>query len=105
MFDIDDFTPKLKIFTHNLFTKPLYGESRGQLCEQKTNRWYSLIAELDKATGSIEELTEFGDDIYMKFVYRCIPTPDFKNSREIMVLFNVSGWMWHSLIYFQKNKV
>lgn len=104
MTDINGVETKLTEFTHDLFTSPIYIQWLDKLHEQKPSRWYSLIVELDKTTGSIQELKDLGESIYSKLVYRCIPTPDFKNSKEIMVLFNVSGGIWHSLIYYSKNQ-
>lgn len=100
MTDIKELSSKLTELAHDLFTVGAYRVWRESLSSHKLDRWYSLVVELDKKNIETEEVKKFGNDVYSKLVYRCVPSPNFKKTGEIMVLFNVSGWLWHSLICF-----
>lgn len=91
----------LSIFTHDLFTNSIDRDWRSNLVGQSQNRWFSLIVELEKTNGSVDRLKNFGEDIYSKLVYRCIPSPKYRKTGEIMLLFNVSDLLWTSVIFFE----
>ena len=103
MSESDELERSLTKFSHNLFSALQYKQWRENLSHQEKNRWYSLIVELDKSHCSLNAIKYFGEDIYTKLVYRCIPSPDFKSTGENIILFNFSGKIWHSLIYFYEN--
>ena len=101
----DEISLKLTSFVHDLFLNEESSAWLENLSSQSHDRWYSLIVELDRACCPIEKIKEFKEGIYSKFVYRCIPSPGFKTSGEMMILFNISGWVWHSLIFYTPNTV
>lgn len=104
MSEIDEIDSRLTEFTHDLFISPQYTRWRSNILNQKRDRWYSLIVELDKSNSNLDAIKGFGEDVYSKLVYRCIPCPITKALREDLVLFNVAGSIWHSLIYFSANE-
>ena len=88
---------------HDIFSNLIYKGWRDNLNIQDRDRWFSLIVELDKSGCSVEVFKDFSSDIKSNLVYRCMPAPNYKRSGEVMILFNVSGWTWHSLINFKQN--
>lgn len=104
MVDENKLSSNLTEFVHDLFIMNIYKGWREKLNNQRINRWYSLIVELDKANTPIVELKKFGTDVYSKLTYRCIPSQDYKKTGELLILFTISGSLWHSLIYFSENK-
>ena len=94
---------QLTSIAHELFTDKQFKKWVRELANQKKHRWYSLIVELDKNDCPIDSLKKLDESIYSKFVYQCIPSPDFNLNRETIILFNVSGYIWHSLIYYKST--
>lgn len=103
MSESDELESNLTKFSHDLFSTQQYKCWREKLSHQEKNRWYSLIVELDKSHCELNSIKGFGEEVYSSFVYRCIPSPDFKVTGENIILFNVSGKIWHSLIYFSEK--
>ncbi len=96
----NELTLEVTAFTKDILTSPSHKKWRDGLSKQKRNRWYTLVVELDKADCPIEKLTEFGEDIFSVLVYRCIPAPNYNDTGELLVLFHLADWIWHSLIYY-----
>ncbi len=90
---------KLTEMAHDLFTEPCFDCWVSELIHQPSDRWRSLIVELDKSGCPINKLLGFDETVRSKLVYRCMQSPDFRRSGEIMVIFSVAGWTWHSLIF------
>ena len=95
---------ELTEFTHDLFLKKEYIEWRSGLLKLADGKWRSLIASLAKSGASVDTLAAFGEHNYSKFVFNCVKAPDFRNSRQVMVLFTISGGLWHSLIWHAPEK-
>lgn len=89
---------ELTNYVHNLFLESHYADWRDKLFEQLDERWYSLVVELSKNKVPTNNIKQLGEEIYSKFVYRCIPSPNYRRTGEILVLFNVVGLIWHGLI-------
>ncbi len=105
MSEVEELERNLTIFVHDLFSMHQYAQWREYLSNQETNRWYSLIVELEKSHCSLSLIKNFGEAVYSKLVYRCIPSPDFKTTGKKMFLFNLSGRIWHSLIHHSNGQV
>ncbi|MCP4975399.1 MAG: hypothetical protein GY931_04495 [Maribacter sp.] len=93
---------ELTEFVHELFLKKEFGEWRDSILRYENGRWYSLIVELDKHSAPLNLINHLGEDIYSKFVFQCIKSPDYKVSNEIKVLFTVTGWIWTSVVGYSK---
>ena len=90
---------KLTNFIHNVFLESEYRNWRNNLFNFELDRWYSLIVELDKSQVALNRIKEFDKGVYSKLVFRCIRSPNWKNTGEIMIIFNVSGMIWSSLVF------
>jgi hypothetical protein len=88
---------------HDLFLDKHYAKWKENLFEQPFERWYSLIVELDKNDASLVTLKSFNEAIYSKLVYRILPSPNYRKTGEILILFNVSGLLWHGLIHLDQE--
>lgn len=94
---------KLTHFIHDVFLNLEYKSWRNKLFNFEVDRWYSLIVELDKSQVDLNHIKEFDEGIYSKLVYRCIRSPNWKNTGEIMIVFNVSGMIWSSIVFQTPN--
>jgi len=95
---------KLTRFVHDIFLDLEYKSWRNKLFNFELDRWYSLIVELDKSQVALSRVKEFNESIYSKLVFRCIRSPNWKNTGEIMIIFNVSGMIWSSLVFQTPKK-
>ena len=90
---------ELTEYVHELFISQSYVSWVDSLPHLEKGRWYSLIVELDKAECELEKIKEFEAEVSSKFVFSCLKAPYFKKTGELMIVFNIAGFLWSSVVY------
>lgn len=90
---------ELTSFTHDLFLDNSFIDWRIGLIDITDGKWRSLIKNLSLHSAPIKDLKKFDENIYSKLVFNCVKAPDFISSKEVMIVFTISGSFWHSLIW------
>ena len=90
---------ELTEFVHDLFTQRDYAPWVGDLAQYKHGAWNSLIAKLDRTGCTLSTIRAFGEDCYSRLLFCCVQAPHYKVTGEIMVIFTVADWIWHSVIW------
>lgn len=77
-----ELSQQLSMYVHDLFTESKYQAWVDGLAEYKQDHWYSVIVELDRHKCPLYECRSLGEEVYSKFVFRCIPSPKWKKVRS-----------------------
>lgn len=90
---------ELSSYIHDLFLSKEYISWRKDINSVTEGKWHSLIASLARHNAPTDKALSFGENIYSRLVFSYTKAPDYKTSQMLMVLFTVSGSMWHSLVW------
>lgn len=61
--------------------------------------WHPLLASLEDCGAPTDVFQAFGRHIAEHLMFHCIESPDYAESRLLMVHFTVSGSMWQHVVW------